>query len=313
MNPYQLMQKAVDIVQTSEHPSNKIAAVLAGQTQDGRSFDISQVNFWPKPIKEKIGMETRIGNSSGTIHAETACILKADATEGASLFVTDLPCPNCVKNLAEAGIEKLYIDHKGFDKDFAQRRGGDFSTMSLNICEKAGISVYKIFRKEQRTEILLEIPAGFSPVIEKPARINALDQKLSPNLFSSLIEKEKKSYKDRPFAIAGATTQLGQMFLISAEIHPCPGYTSKTADNLGDKYSIMLQPVNRLIMTSKRYGLKIANGFLYSSRVPTAREMVNMFGSNLDRITIGDKTKGRDDDSLAALETLVKSGVLNVE
>src|SRR5262245_21403475 len=126
-SPFAQMQKAVDIVNTSPHPANKIAATIFGRDKTGRGFSLSHTNFWPRAILDHFGMEARIGNASGTIHAETECILASPApTEGASLSITDPFCPNCAKNIAEAGIRTVYIDHKGFKKDFVARRAHAF-------------------------------------------------------------------------------------------------------------------------------------------------------------------------------------------
>ncbi len=309
-DPYALMQSAVDIVQQSEHPTNKVAASLAGKDAGGRAFSIARTNYWPEDIKKKLGMETRIGSSSGTIHAETACLLQSPLTNGAALFVTDVPCPNCVKNMAEAGIKAMYIDHKGFAKDFALRRGGHFDNMALRICEKAGISIFKIYRKDKRTEDILKIPEGFSPVIEKPARIVPLHEKIGEDMFLKIVTREQQIYKTHPFAIAIAASALGAHFIISAEAHPCPGYTAQTVEKGDEKYSTILQPVNRVMMMAARYGLKIEPEFFFASRVPTARELVDLVGAKLTRIQIGDVTKARDNDGLTAFAQLKNAGIL---
>jgi len=55
------------------------------------------------------GEHWELGSS---IHAEAAAIAQAArqglATEGATLVVTDFPCPNCAKLIAAAGIRRLY-------------------------------------------------------------------------------------------------------------------------------------------------------------------------------------------------------------
>ncbi len=313
-DPYALMQTAVDIVQQSEHASNKVAAALAGTDAGGREFVVARTNFWPPAIREKIGADARIGSSSGTIHAETACLMEAPLSQGAALFVTDVPCPNCIKNMAEAGVRALYIDHKGFAKDFALRRGGHFNSMALRICEKAGIGITRVYRKERRTEDILKISAGFSPIIEKPARIAPLPgPPVGENDFLEMIGTDTAAYNGRPFALAIATNASGQSFLISAETHPCPGYTMQTVESGDEKYSTILQPVNRVMMMAARHGLKIDRACLYSSRVPTARELVDMVGAGLTKIRIGDSKKARDNDALAALDTLVKAGILELK
>ena len=110
-SPFDEMQRAVDIVGTSPHPANKIAATVFGLDTTGQPFSVSRTNCWPQSIADRIGMDADIGDSSGTIHAETAAIFAAPVTAGAALCVTDPFCPNCAKNIAEAGIRTIYIDH----------------------------------------------------------------------------------------------------------------------------------------------------------------------------------------------------------
>lgn len=138
-------QMAVDIVGQSPHPDNKVAACAFTE-----HHAIARTNEWPERIEKNIGTSTRIGDSSGTIHAETNCLLHfPDKTDGASLAITDPCCPNCAKCIAEAGIKNIYIDHKGFTKDFASRRGDEFKNMSMSILVHAGINVYEVNRKEK--------------------------------------------------------------------------------------------------------------------------------------------------------------------
>ncbi len=315
-SPYDLMQRAVDIVEGSPHPSNKIAATLAGKDKDGKAFALSRTNFWPDAIQDKIGTGTKIGNSSGTVHAETACIIGAPRTDDASMFVTDPPCPNCVKNMAEAGIKSLYIDHKGFDKDFAQRRGHHFEHMAMQICEHAGISVHEIRRKEQKLDPLFEAPQGYAPAVENPPHIEPLREKennITPSLFLDHVKLQEEKYAGKPFAAALAQDSLGNAVFISAVPHPSIGYTSKTLDEPEDRYSFILEPVNRLIMTAARFGLKIDPDYLFSSRVPTARELVNMAGAGLTHLYIGDLSACRDEFGLMALAQLQDASIFSIQ
>ena len=309
---YTLMQQAVDAVAGSEHPVNKVAAAITGKSTDGASFAHAAHNFWPASIKAKIGTETDIGNSSGTVHAETACLLQAPMTDNSSMYVTDPPCPNCVKNMAEAGVKSLYVDHKGFDKDFAQRRGEDVQELSLEICRKAGINVYKIFRKEKRVESIVHIVEGYMPVIEKRARMEVLQEPPTEEVFKALVEKERAQYKGRTFAVALAADALSKVWMVSAEIHAVAGFTAKTAST-ESKYDLLLQPVHRVLMIAARYGLKIQNGFIYCSRVPTAREQVNLAGSGINSIYLGDDGTARDEYGLQAVKQLTDAGILTVK
>ncbi|AXF54603.1 deoxycytidylate deaminase [Salicibibacter kimchii] len=47
-----------------------------------------------------------------TIHAENQalmlCARKGVSTDGAECWVTHLPCPDCTKNLNQAGIKRIY-------------------------------------------------------------------------------------------------------------------------------------------------------------------------------------------------------------
>lgn len=308
---YELMQKAVDIVGTSEHPTNKVAAAIPGEFH-GHACYSAATNFWPDIIKKKIGRDLKIGNASGTVHAETACIMEG-RPHGKPIFVTDVPCPNCIKNMAEVGIRALYIDHKGFTKDFALRRGGHFDNMALRICEKANIGVYKIFRKEKRIETILERREGFFPVVEKPSCVSAVSKNVSRKKFLSLVEEEKEFYEGRPFALA-LEVHIGVIkYTISAEAHPCPGYTEQTIEQDDEKYSTILQPLNRVLMRAACNGFKIHPSYVYSSQVPTARELVDMVGMlGVTKLTIGDRTKCRDAGSMEALEQLVNAKIIKI-
>ena len=304
---YNHMQSAVDIVASSPHPDNKIAATIAGTDETGAPFAISRTNYWPEAIARTIGIDAAIGNSSGTIHAETACILHAPRTAGASLFITDPPCPNCMKNMAEAGIAKLYIDHKGFDKDWAARRGDSFQSMSMRIAEKAGLDVFVIYRKEQRFEIISRHPPGYKPTVENPPRIEK-----AQGPFEDFIQKTKAEMGEEPFVAAWAHDRTGEVFFLITTRHPTIGYTSETMEKRDIKYSFILHPLARALMIAAREGLKLDPAHLYSSRVPTARELVNLVGAGIDKIQIGDLESARDDDALTALGQLSKAGILQI-
>lgn len=312
-SPYEQMQRAVDIVNSSPHPSNKIAATVFGLDQDELAFSVSRTNFWPHSIEKHLGHDARIGNSSGTIHAETACLLAAPVTEGASLCITDPFCPNCAKNIAEAGIRTIYIDHKGFDKDFAARRGEHFEDLSIKICEKAGVSIYKLFRKEERVEPVLEIPEGYVPAEAGPVEFEFLSAS-DHATFEGLVARKRRQHRGRKIAIAIARDGQEGIFGLTARAHPAIGYSIAVDSELirasQGKYSLMLEPLNRLLMNAPRRGLKIVDRLIFSSGVPTAREQVNMAGAGLSEIYIEDLSKARDEHAFAAMVTLRNAGII---
>lgn len=307
-SPYIHMQKAVDLVWTSSHPVNKIAATLFGSDEDS----MTQVNHWPEPIFRTFGDQTRIGNSSGTLHAETACILKSSfKTQGASVCVTDPFCPNCAKNMAEAGIKTIYIDHKGFDKDFAKRRQDHFEKMSMHICEKAGISVYVLHRKEKKVVPIWECPENFHAHEENPIEIyyDEISEKNEADLlsFQNFIKRVEDKHHGRRFAAAFGYNQDGALVGLAARAHAVAGFSAKSnieQISKEEKYSLMLEPLGRILMAAGRYGIRIVPDYIYTHTVPTSRELVNFIGAGYQRLYIGDMTKARDDSALKALAQL---------
>lgn len=313
-SPYTEMQKAVDIVGTSRHPQNKIAATIFGLDRDKRPYSLSKTNYWPKPIADKIGTGSDIGNSSGTVHAETACVFAAPSTNGANLCITDPFCPNCAKNMAEAGIKTIYIDHKGFAKDFAERRGDHFKAMSMQICERAGISVYEINRKEKTLTPILQIRDAFTPREDSPIEIEPVSG-ANETIFHALIDLKAETHKGRKFAVALAKNKRGDVFGMAACAHPAIGYTMESdaaeIQNPEGKYSFLQEPVNRLLMGAPRYGLKICNGLLFCSQVPVAREQVNIVGAGLGSITVRNLSQARDEWAFKAMKQLSEADILS--
>lgn len=319
LSPFHAMQAAVDIVNTSAHPTNKIAAALFGTYGDGQSFCVTAINHWPDLITQKLGPGARVGGSSGTVHAETSCILQAPITAGASVAITDPFCPNCAKNLAEAGIKTIYIDHKGFDKDFAQRRADDFSEMSLRIVERAGIAVYAINRKEQTLAPLITPAPDYVPPDDHPLQILHDDHGFDRARLIDLAATYKPDIPNAPFAVACAMAPDHHPRLLFAQGHVAVGYSEgSSADKMEmhdmhtGKYTFMMEPVNRLMMGAARLGYKIDPRLVISSRVPTSRELVNMVAAGLLHLHILDPHNARDVASANALHTLIKGGVMEI-
>lgn len=311
-NPYDAMQAAVDIVASSPHPENKIAATLFG-----RDWGLSRTNYWPAPILKSFGPGTDIGNSSGTVHAETACILQAaKPTEGAGLCITDPFCPNCAKNIAEAGIKKIYIDHKGFDKDFFQRRGGHFDKLSMRICEKAGISVYELWRKDQRIEPIYETPAYYVPEEDSPIYVEPIETADDATL-KSIIAAAYKFHERRKFCIAFIKDNSGKLFSLTGRGHAVTGFTMEDPQDMAiieqaqDKYNLFQEPVNRMMMYVRRHGYNLIEDYLFCSQVPTSREQVNLVGAGVKRITIGDVKKCRDAYGIEAMRQLETAHIVD--
>lgn len=287
------MQSAVEAAQRSLHATSKVGATLAG---DG--WAVSSANVWPPLIAKRIGFEARIGNASGTVHAETACLLNApQATAGAAMFATDPPCPNCVKNMAEAGVAALYIDHKGFEKDFAARRLRDFETLSMEICRRGFISVFKVYRKEKRMEGLYTAPAPRETPLETP--------------FIKIQRSAITPQTQTPFAYAAVIDNRGTVFHMTAEAHAVHGLEETDAMR-HEKYSATVQPVAALLMRCAAMGFKIRQQTVFSSRVPTARELVDLTGAGVVKLAIGDLEDSRDTFAKDALKQLQDANILQI-
>lgn len=307
----QAMQHAVDVVLTSRHPDTKVAATLF--SGDNR---VSMTNEWPPVILNTLGTEARIGDSSGTVHAEVNCLLHASfKTNGSSLAITDPCCPNCAKCIAEAGIKTVYIDHKGFEKDFAARRGDEFQSMSLRILAHAGVSLYEVRRKEHLIRTLYTPPDDYvppedNPIEIRPCRIMRLAD-LSPETLLQTARLVK--VKHARWACAVATDSQGKIWTLVASTHPAIGYTHNHMAPPEGKYDFMLEPVNRILMGAARVGLNVVKNYLWCSVLPSPREMVNAIGAGFHHMYIGDETHAKKSISTTARTTLETANILSFE
>lgn len=306
-NPIYSMQQAVDIVLSSRHPENKVAATIFN---DGTS--LSKTNDWPPLLLDKLGQDARVGDSSGTIHAEVNCLTHAIfPSEGASLAITDPCCPNCAKCIAEAGIKTVYIDHKGFEKDFAVRRGDEFQDMSLRILAHAGVSLYEVIRKENKIRLIYEPDANYIPPEDNPIEIRPCRAPLST---ATLLQTAKLvKVKHERWGCALATDSRGKLWTLVASTHPAIGYTQNDITKTDGKYDFILEPINRILMGAARKGLKISPDHIWCSVLPSPREMVNLVGYGIQKIYIGDVNAAKKPASQLAKETLEMSGIMVFE
>lgn len=294
-DPFKEMQKAVDIADTSLHPVNKIAATLFGVDVSGISFSVSRTNFWPEVIAEKLGIETRIGEASGSVHAETACIMAAPFSDGASMCVTDPFCPDCAKNIVDAGVRTVYIDHDGFEKDFISRRGDAFKIISLKICEQAGVDVFELDRGQGSLVPILQ-----NGLRKRPDHAVVRELPLAGD-FHAAVRTVQEEHSRIKIAVAQTSAGSGICFV------PAPEADERTS---GGKYSIVQEPLTGAFMHAARRGVKLLDGFVYVSHVPSAREQVNMVGAGHRRVYVGDMASGPDEQSFAAMRLLQEKKVL---
>jgi len=320
VSPFDAMQMAVDIVNTSLHPTNKIAACVFGTTLSGESFAVRAVNHWPDAIIDKLGRDMDIGDASGTVHAEVSCIIASRATAGASIAITDPFCPNCAKNIAEAGIKTIYIDHKGFDKDWTLRRVDEFTDLSLRIVERAGIRVCMIHRRDGKITPMITPSQDYIPPDDRPVHVVTPPTPLfDATVLKNFAQSFAPDVRGLPFAAAFVRGQDHSVRILIAEEHVTIGYDPRSRSDQAEmrdtstgKYTFLATPMNRLMMAASRLGYKIDPRLVVSSRVPTSRELVNMVAAGLTTIHIMNPRIARDRAAETGLELLVKNQVMTV-
>lgn len=298
-------------------PGYKIGALIEGKDRMGHEFVIQRTNHWPNVIREILGVKKKIGNSSPTIHAETAVLTASPhAVEGADLYITDPPCPNCMKNVAEAGIKNLYIDQGGFERKYYKKNKKNVDDMSMGIAKRADISIYHVNTLREDIVTIHEAPQKFSPVNDSPIVIEPI-KKEGAALFDDAIDLATQAHKQRKHVVACVKDAAENKFLLTVRSHLVVGYSAEDKQDVplinkapGEKYGYIQEPVNRLLMFMARKGYTLLDGYLYCSIVPTSREQVNLVGANIKRITIGDIQKSRDGHGIKAMEKLKKAEIL---
>jgi len=317
ITPFEAMQAALELAPTSPHPTNKIAASVF-DIKNTPDFLVTRTNHWPQIIKDHFGMETKIGNSSGTIHAETACLtaLGFNAAEGASICITDPFCPNCAKNIAEAGIKNIYIDEAGFEKDFFKRRSGHFDVMSMQVAARAGINVYALNNATQQQRVIYEAPKDYIPENDSPIEVIKINALSEPDFLTHIQNAEEK-HKRRKFTLSFVKDSNGDAYCLIARAHAVIGYSLQKPDEALElmrpigKYSFIQEPVNRMIMFIARKGYHLIDDYFYCSQVPTSREQVNLVGAGIWRISVGDYQKSRDSYGIKAMEVLKVAKIID--
>lgn len=309
-----IMQHTLYTAEQSVHAS-KVACTVVGTTNSGEPFAVTGTNYYPESILEVFGPNIKIGNASGSIHAENGTLSRSPRTLNATLFVTVPPCPNCAKDISAAGIKDVFIAASGFESDWYKRRGHYFRDMSMAILNSAGINTYVLDlekRTQQRHE-LSNVPENYTPKIENTVHYMQIGRRtVKKKHFKTYIENQHERFGDIPFAAAFTINARGEYGMTSARAHPSAGYTSEEIATLPqEKYSFILQPLNSMNMDNIKHGRKILGNFLFSSTIPTSREQVDMVGAGLDQTYIGDFETSRDKHGIIAMQQLSEAGIVD--
>ena len=306
------MQDAVDVVLTSEHDTSKVAA-CAFHPAHPEAAPVASINTRPDIFKDHFAWDARVGSSSQFIHAELSALLKfGGPMRGAHLCVTDPFCPNCAKNLAEAGVRAIYIDHKGFQKDFIARNGDEFKSMSMLIAEKAGISVFEVNRKAGTVTPILDQHAQTRPTTSAIEFFDVDD--------GMTLEDATRTFKQRlgareTWALAFIKEQDGSTKgMLVFEALP-PGITPEDYKIRGTdtgKYRFPVDPLTRLLLNARRMGFTLVERRVMSARVPSSRALVNALGMGISSLLLASATPDHDPTGPGALKMLTDKKILNV-
>lgn len=305
----QRMEDAVGVVLHSEHETSKVAACLF-QPGDAAKPSCAH-NERPAPLRNQYAWDARLGSSSQFVHAELAALSRFGGDlHGAHICVTDPFCPNCAKNLAEAGIRAVYIDHKGFQKDFIARNGGEFESMSMLIAAKAGMNVYELNRKERKLTPILEQATITRP---SPGGIEFFDIPERMTLKWALEMFRDRLGTSEAWALAFVTEKDGTpRGLLVFEALPngiTPDDFLSRTGNTG-KYRFPIDPVTRLFITARRKGFGIIDGMVATAQVPSSRALVNALEFGLKGLILASDIPDHDPTGTATLEDLVKRSIL---
>lgn len=308
------MQDAVDVVLTSEHETSRVAACVFNPA-DPSCAPVAAVNSRPACLHGHFAWDARLGSSSQYVHAEVMALAHfKGALRGSHLCVTDPFCPNCAKNMAEAGVRTVYIDHKGFQKDFIARNGDEFASMSMLIAEKAGISVHMVNRKERSVTPILTQLAQTRP---SPSAIEFFDIDDGMTLEAAMATFKKRLGGRETWATAFVREPDGTpRGLLVFEALP-PGITPEDFKARGTgatgKYRFPLDPLTRLLITVRRMGFTWLDPRIGTARVPSSRALVNALGFDVNRFILASHLPDHDATGAAAMALLEDKKLITIE
>ena len=313
---FQYIQDCRNLENQSSSSDYKIAAKLHGVGPDGTIISISSPNIKLRVLKRALDENGTIGGASDTIHAETAVIRSAPVTEGTDLFVSDPLCPNCMKNAIEAGVARIFIDQRGFDKKWYQNRQDYFDHISLKFAECAGVDVYNVDLENRDIKSLTSHKGKRKTAQDDSSHIIYIDRRAD---IVSFIEESKKIYGDRAFALSTGRDSDGRQVLIRTAEAFTNGLSESDQDvidkmkayNHDQKYRIKNDPVTRLLMASSKYGISLRGSDMYCSHLPSARCQINTVGYGMDTIRIGQIQENTSTDDLDAAYALHRHGILH--
>lgn len=124
------MEWAWNAALNSKDPSTKVGAALF---RDGELVATGH-NHFPRGVPED-WWQDRPKKYRAVVHAEAVALLRAGlAAEGATMYVTHHPCPECAKLIAVAGVRTLVCPGEPWRDDPDVQAMCDSAAEFLRIC-----------------------------------------------------------------------------------------------------------------------------------------------------------------------------------
>lgn len=282
----------------SAHPTHKIGVVA--HLENG--VRMASANVWLRHFSSDFDAKVRVGSSSPSKHAETALLAKlsqaGEKAQGATLYITDPPCPNCMNGLAAAGVGHIVMDRAGVEGGSAwyQKRARHFDQTSRQIAANAGISLWVAARQDG---VVTSVPGlkptcdfdpsamftvedtllsrdDLSPWLSGDAVPPCLDEGEAWAMLCLPVQAEGGGYRILTARTATTLVDGDRKRLMAAS----EGWSDLSADKQLaelEKYKRQIYPLDFARFICARLGLEIREGaHIVSSCVPASRELVNM-------------------------------------
>lgn len=281
----QAMANTVNLVQNSKHPTNKVATSVYGSNFKSESFTSAHTNTCPHEIQEIIKIKGRIRERSGYIHAELNALMGCKpGWQSLALTVTDPPCPNCMKNIVDAGVTSVFIDAKGFKKDFYQRRRFEFDLISKRIAKFAGISLYVLNRKKNEIHPIL---------LDQEISEVAVDQERWELFPDNLNQQELLKKKGLQKSVTAYVQDLSSKRYLACSSETLPGNMSQeeadallSDSRLSKRYNFKNFPILSIILLSLRKGFLLDKEIFHLNFEPSSLDLVYIIAFGIEKISL---------------------------
>lgn len=134
------MEMAEIIAKRSKDPSSQCGTILVSPD---KKHIVSGYNGMPSKYPEDEKVWERPNKYNFIVHSETNAIINAQTNlTGWTLYVNAIPCSNCSKHIAQAGIKRVVYKPK------QAKMIQDDGTTFFSVCEKMGIETVKYEEKQ---------------------------------------------------------------------------------------------------------------------------------------------------------------------